>query len=447
MSAAPKLRREGSGRASARGERGQSPPDPGMLKKKDQRRLRVPETLSPTNRKEYWDHRDARCGHADAFARAQALQSEMPVAELAEDWEAEPGAIVPVTPVEAFVRLFPDLPLSFARAPRWRVPSWRAPPESKRIELDEFIGPSVVVLGRTIEWMAERYFHSPEFALDVEVWNQRRWREAIEGWLKQPRKTGVPVGDDPVSAPRCLYVEEFRRRHDIKTDEARLTLKALGALLHWGYRRGLWPSDDPEASSWIDRAGLIERGVRDPYLEARWSVVQAAFAAEDAETIEAKIRDDDLARRKKRELIVKLVEAAQSVASDVRIEDLAPFPRRPLQPRDPDQLLSAHVRADRNLSKITFVSEDLLADFDAATASLAKKKRGANAWAGVFVKSLARAFARLTGEPPRPRQRRFVDFVDASYRSIRPDCGQLDWSHKVRETLNGATKPPSVRSP
>lgn len=169
-------------------------------------------------------------------------------------------------------------------------------------------------------------------------------------------------------------------------------------------------------------------------------IVRGAWAAVDVNKTKAEIRDENSARRKKRRLLAKLVRASRSVVAAVRIEDLAPFPRGPLQFVDPNQVASFAGRADHNLSEILTASEEMLEDFDARTL-LTKQRKNANTWAQVFIKWLARTYALLTGNAPTVSERKFMEFVAASYRSIRPDCGALDWEHQVETALGNAKKP------
>jgi hypothetical protein len=81
----------------------------------------------------------------------------------------------------------------------------------------------------------------------------------------------------------------------------------------------------------------------------------------------------------------------------------------------------------------------MLEDFDACE-FLTKQHKNANAWARVFIKSLARTYALLTGKTPTVSERKFMDFVAASYRSLRPDCGALDWENLVESALGKAKK-------
>jgi hypothetical protein len=436
------------------GRETRSSPDPGLLSIHDPRRLHVPDGLSPTNLRCYWDERDEGATHAAALAKARRWQAEMSTDERREDWEKQPTSAVPVAPGDAFARVFPGLEPNFAREPQWRAASWRAPPPSERLSIDEFIGSSVAARppkGLTIGWMAERYLESAEFVQDVDV-GVARWRDDIEVWrlqtqrktvpevwrLQTQRKT-VPVGERPLDAAgevwREAFREAFRARRYWRRAETELRPKTLRALFRWGYRRGLWSTHDPKASRWLDRAGLVERGVRDPYCKARWGIVSAAYGASFAADESARERQE------KRNLLVELKKMAEGAAKRLQPPDLAPFPRQPSQITGPDQIASDLRRADHNLSEIVLISEEMLENFDATSRLLDKKDERRNVWAREFIRSLARVYAHLTGERPTGSKQEFISFVEACYRSIRPDCGAVSFDHQVKSALGGPRKP------
>lgn len=448
MSASPKSARVAKRPEKNNGDSEESVHEPALLAPGDRMRRELPKEVTRRFRKEFWANVDAGSTYETALRDAREFQDEeidkgsLTKEDLEEDLQkdrraaGERDAIDSVDPTDAFARLLPGLKPNFTREPRWRPPSWRAPPMSEFLPLDKFIGSWVGSPrrseGLTIKLMAEQYFESVEFALVS--WSRLR-QERIEVWLKRSLRAHGSVGASPVAEAGKLYDDARRWRHDDKTPESRCMRKAVLAFLGWGYRRGFWSRDDRSASEWLDRASLQERRVQDPYFAVRWGVVRAVYGAEWAAGESARDRD------KKRKLLVNLVEAARAAAAGVQPPDIAPFPRNPSQIADPDQIRSALQRGDANLSEITITAEEMLEDFDATSRLLDKQDKRRNVWAREFVRSLARLYAVLAGKTPTGSHRHFISFVESCYRSIRPDCGALSFDHQVKSALEGTKKP------
>ena len=439
MIVAPKLARGGRGRAASKGEAKARPAHPTWLEPDDRRRREEPTNFPRSLRSAYWASRDE--GLSDSEARAQEweqLSDEQLAADKAADHRVKSGSdpIGPGALDGVFERMFPGLKQNYARPPRWRAASWRSPPPSQRVALDEFIGPSVAARppkDRAVAWMVGQYYKSSGWDhLKASNWTRWRWLpRIIRHWLKESRGSDGPVGKLPITAARQLYIDLFRSRHSQKTDEARLELKALRSVLYWGFRRGLWSGSYSQASTWLDRAGLVERGVRDTYFVARWGACLAACAVARADDMEEEAEVALERCSHKRDQLEKAI----NILETLEPQDFVPLPRSPQQGPPLDELRAKYSRALETLNGAVYGTLTLLFECEDYVKLIGRHKN-TQSGSELFILALVAPYKRLSGHEPTVSEAKFFKFLDAAHQSLWPTRVAPSWENQWKQAFN-----------